>query len=133
VLRRDLSAGARIVIEMRIWNPYAMEGVDNGVAVYGSEGMVQIGRWAGKSGFKVFDRKGQEVLFDNANEPDAHARNAKTETIVGAAEANRHLKRQCRKQWAMPIARERFRPARNSISLAPPGNHPGRRTRSSSL
>jgi predicted dehydrogenase len=64
-----------IIFEMRIWNPYAMEGVENGVAVYGSEGMVQIGRWAGKSGFKVFDRKGQEVLFDNANEPDAHARN----------------------------------------------------------
>jgi hypothetical protein len=40
-----------------------------------SEGMVQIGRWAGKSGFKVFDRKGQEVLFDNTNEPDTHARN----------------------------------------------------------
>jgi hypothetical protein len=53
---------------MRNWNPYAMEGVDNGVAVYGSEGMVQIGGRAGKSGFKVFDRKGQEVLFDNTNE-----------------------------------------------------------------
>ena len=40
-----------------------------------SEEIVQIGRRAGKSGFKVFDRKGQEVLFDNANEPDAHVRN----------------------------------------------------------
>ena len=60
---------------MRIWNPYALEGVDNVVAVYGSEWMVQIGRLAGKSGFKVFDRKGQEFLFDNANEPAAHARN----------------------------------------------------------
>jgi Oxidoreductase family, C-terminal alpha/beta domain len=52
-----------------------MENVENGVAVYGSEGMVQIGRWAGKGGFKVFDRQGKEVLFDNANEPDTHARN----------------------------------------------------------
>jgi len=43
--------------EMRIWNPYAMEGVDNCVAVYSSDGMVKIWRWAGKSGFKVFNRK----------------------------------------------------------------------------
>lgn len=132
-----------LIFEMRIWNPYSMEGVDNGVAVYGSEGMVQIGRWAGKSGFKVFDRKDQEPLFDNTNEPDAHACNfidcirsrqtpnaeikqghisttyahlanlvaragrqlkfdAKTETIVGAGEANRYLKRQYRKHWAAP-------------------------------
>jgi hypothetical protein len=64
-----------LIFEMRIWNPSAMEGVDNGVAVYGSEEMVQIGRRAGNSGFMVFDRKGHEVLFDNANELDAHARN----------------------------------------------------------
>jgi predicted dehydrogenase len=67
--------GKALIFEMRIWNPYGMENVENGVAVYGSEGMVQIGRWTGKSGFKVFDSKGKEVLFDNANEPDAHARN----------------------------------------------------------
>ena len=45
-----------------------MEGVDNGVAIYGSEEMVQIGRRAGKSGFKIFDRKGREVLFDKTNQ-----------------------------------------------------------------
>jgi len=45
-----------LMFEMRIWNPYRMEGVDNAVAIYGSEGMVQIGR-----GFKVFDRKGAVV------------------------------------------------------------------------
>ena len=39
-----------------------MDGVDNGVAVYGSKGMVQIGRSADKSGFKVFDHKGQEPV-----------------------------------------------------------------------
>jgi predicted dehydrogenase len=64
-----------IVFEMRIWNPYQMEGVDNGVAIYGSEGMVHIGRWQGKTGFKVFDVKGKEVLYDNANEPDNHTNN----------------------------------------------------------
>ena len=45
-----------------------MEGVDNGVAIYGSEEMVHIGRRAGKSGFKIFDRKGREVLFDKTNQ-----------------------------------------------------------------
>ncbi|MBL8205276.1 MAG: Gfo/Idh/MocA family oxidoreductase [Blastocatellia bacterium] len=132
-----------LIFEMRIWNPYQMEGVGNGVAVYGSEGMVQIGRWDGKWGFKAFDSKGKEVHFDNANEPDHHARNfidcirsrqapnaeiavghtsttfahlanivartgrnlkfdAKTETILGDAEANRYLRRQYRKHWATP-------------------------------
>lgn len=132
-----------LMFEMRIWNPYQMEGVGNGVAVYGSEGMVHIGRWGGKWGFKVFDRKGKEVLFDEANEPDTHARNfvdcirsrqapnaeieightsttfahlahivartgrnlrfdAKTETILGDAEASRYLRRQYRKYWATP-------------------------------
>jgi predicted dehydrogenase len=62
--------------EMRIWNPYKLEGVDNGVAVYGSDGMVHIGRWkGGKSGFKVFDSKGEQVHFDEATEGDLHARN----------------------------------------------------------
>ena len=39
-----------LIWEMRIWNPYGMEGVDNGVAVYGSGGMMQIGRWRGAGG-----------------------------------------------------------------------------------
>ena len=54
--------------EMRIWNPYKMEGVDNGVAVYGSDGMVQIGRWAGEGGYKVFDSKGEEVAHKQETE-----------------------------------------------------------------
>jgi predicted dehydrogenase len=64
-----------MIWEMRIWNPYGMEGVDNGVAVYGTEGMVQIGRWNGKGGFKVFDREGGLVRHEEANEPETHARN----------------------------------------------------------
>jgi len=46
-----------------------MDGVDNGVAVYGSEGMVQIGRWAGKSCFELFGHNGREDLVDNTNRP----------------------------------------------------------------
>lgn len=69
-----------MIWEMRIWNPYGMNEVDNGVAVYGTEGMVHIGRWRDKTGekrwgFKVFDRDGKLVLHDDVNEPDRHAEN----------------------------------------------------------
>ena len=67
--------GQVMVFEMRIWSPYRMEGVDNGVAVYGPEGMVQIGRWADGAGFKVFDREGKVVLFDQEGRGDSHAAN----------------------------------------------------------
>ena len=50
-----------LMFEMRIWNPYGMEGQENGVAVYGSEGMVHIGRWERAWGYKVFDDKGKLV------------------------------------------------------------------------
>lgn len=64
-----------LMFELRIWNPYGLEGQDNGVAVYGTDGMAHIGRWGGKWGFKVYDEKGKLVLSDDANEPDTHARN----------------------------------------------------------
>ncbi len=64
--------------EMRIWNPYGMEGQDNGVAVYGSEGMVQIGRWQGQWGYRVYDSKGRIVQDETTiaqDDEDAHQRN----------------------------------------------------------
>jgi len=64
-----------LIWEMRIWTPYSMAGVDNGVAVYGTEGMLHIGRWNRRWGFKVFDSKGALVLHDDENEPDDHQRN----------------------------------------------------------
>jgi predicted dehydrogenase len=65
-----------LMFEQRIWNPYKMEGVDNGVAIYGADGMVQIGRWKDGAGFKVFDAKGEVVLFDKEGTGDQdHARN----------------------------------------------------------
>ncbi len=63
-----------LIWEMRIWNPYGMEGVDNGVAVYGTEGTIQIGRWNRAGGYKRFDKEGRELEFVEAR-PDAHARN----------------------------------------------------------
>ncbi|MGH9660988.1 MAG: Gfo/Idh/MocA family protein [Bryobacteraceae bacterium] len=65
-----------LMFEQRIWNPYKMDGVDNGVAIYGADGMVQIGRWKDGSGFKVFDSKGEVVHFDKEGTGDGeHARN----------------------------------------------------------
>jgi predicted dehydrogenase len=72
--------GKALMFEMRIWNPYQLEGIDNGVAVYGASGYVHIGRWNGKGGFKVFDSKDKLVLEDLGPEPDTHPRN-----FVGAA------------------------------------------------
>jgi predicted dehydrogenase len=54
--------GKVLMFEMRIWNPYKMEGVDNGIAVYGSDGMMQIGRWDDGAGWKLFDTKGKVVM-----------------------------------------------------------------------
>ncbi len=50
-----------MIFELRIWNPYGMEGQENGVALYGTEGVVHIGRWPRKTGgweygFKAYDK-----------------------------------------------------------------------------
>ncbi|MBM3746644.1 MAG: Gfo/Idh/MocA family oxidoreductase [Acidobacteria bacterium] len=58
-----------LVFEMRIWNPYGLEGADNAVAVYGSQGMVQIG-----DDVKIFDAKGKLVSHQKGT-PAEHARN----------------------------------------------------------
>jgi predicted dehydrogenase len=137
-----------IVFEMRIWNPYGMEDQENGVAIYGSEGVVHIGRWsAGKErkyGYKVYDRNHKLVLEDYETQmQNWHARNfvdcirsrqkpnadidigftstlhshlanivartghnlkfdAKTDSIIGDAEASKLLGRQYRSHWATP-------------------------------
>jgi predicted dehydrogenase len=66
-----------LIWEMRIWNSYGMEGQDNGVAVYGADASIQIGRWDGKWGYKLFDKDGKLVEHHaDANESDdAHLRN----------------------------------------------------------
>ncbi len=53
-----------LMFEMRIWNPYAMHSIENGVEVYGSEGLVRIGEWERAWGFKAFDRRGNEVHYE---------------------------------------------------------------------
>ena len=70
--------GKVLMFEMRIWNPYKMEGVDNGIAVYGDEGMIQIGRWDEGGAYKVFDRKGKVVMTsedDKEQGGESHVKN----------------------------------------------------------
>ena len=64
--------------EMRIWNPYGLEDQDNGVAVYGTAGMIHIGRWNKNWGYKVFDDKGKLAEDRSKSEGDGdghHERN----------------------------------------------------------
>ena len=50
-----------LMYEQRLWNRYKMDGSENGITVYGTDGMVQHGRWRGRQfGFRVFD---QLILF----------------------------------------------------------------------
>ncbi|MCL4782081.1 MAG: Gfo/Idh/MocA family oxidoreductase [Bryobacterales bacterium] len=60
-----------LIWEMRIWNPYGMDGTENGVAVYGTDGMVHIGRYNRKWGFRVFDKKGGLVHEDVPSSPES--------------------------------------------------------------
>ena len=67
-----------IQFEQRLWNSYRLEGSENTVAVYGSEGMAQVGRWqGGHHEFRVFDAAGKMIHSDREPSPDFnhHARN----------------------------------------------------------
>jgi predicted dehydrogenase len=64
-----------MVWEMRIWNPYGMDEMENGVGVYGTDGMVHIGRYNRKWGFKVFDKAGKLVQHDDTQDPENHQKN----------------------------------------------------------
>jgi len=66
----EYAGGKALLFEMRIWTPYGMEGQDNGVAVYGTEATVQIGRWVkGSWGFRVYDKEGK-MMHDETNGQD---------------------------------------------------------------
>ncbi len=68
-----------IQYEQRLWNPYGLEGCDNGVAVYGDKAVAQFGHFRGKQwGFRVFDDKNNlvhEDQHDNTSIDMPHARN----------------------------------------------------------
>ena len=69
-----------ITFEQRLWNPYLLEGTDNAVFVYGTEGTVQIGRWVeGRFAFRHFDKQGKLAYYEQESNSDkatvAHAQN----------------------------------------------------------
>lgn len=55
--------GERVIVyEQRLWNPYGLEGCDNGVAVYGDKAVAQFGHFRGRNwGYRVLDDKGREI------------------------------------------------------------------------
>jgi predicted dehydrogenase len=70
--------GKVIHFEQRLWNRYRLEGSENSVAVYGSDGMATAGRWdGGLHEFRVYDKKGALVHSEKEPSPDynTHARN----------------------------------------------------------
>ena len=67
--------GKGLVWEMRIWHDYGLEGIDNGVAVYGTEGFLHIGRWNGKWGHRLFDKVGKLIDEQQDGLPDFHMQN----------------------------------------------------------
>jgi predicted dehydrogenase len=67
--------GQGLVWEMRIWHDYGLEGIDNAVAVYGTEGFLHIGRWNRKWGYRRFDSAGKLVDEYQDDLPDTHMQN----------------------------------------------------------
>jgi predicted dehydrogenase len=71
----NYQGGEAMIFEQRIWTPYGMSDQENGVAVFGSDGMVEIGRWNGKWGWKLYERRGKLVSTDQSDGDEAHAQN----------------------------------------------------------
>ena len=68
--------GAQAIIwEMRIWTPYALEGTENGVGVYGTDAMMHIGRWGRGWEYRVYDDKGKLAESNAEGGPEAHVQN----------------------------------------------------------
>jgi predicted dehydrogenase len=78
-LTYEYDDGRLITYEQRLWNPYGLEGCDNGVAVYGDKAVAQFGRFREHNwGFRVLDDKNVEVLFAEHGKSSIdtpHARN----------------------------------------------------------
>jgi predicted dehydrogenase len=54
-----------ITYEQRLWNPYGLEGCDNGVAVYGDRAVAQFGRFRGHNwGYRVLDENGRVIVSE---------------------------------------------------------------------
>lgn len=83
----DYGGKKGLIWEMRIWNSYMMEGIDNAVSVYGSDAMMQIGDWDRKWGYRIFDRKGVLAEEFTLAEPETHIKNF-AECVLTRAKPN---------------------------------------------
>ena len=54
----------QLIFEQRIWSPYAQEGYDNGVAFYGTRGMMLVGH---TSGWKLYTERNKLVASGEGN------------------------------------------------------------------
>ncbi len=61
--------------EMRIWTPYPLEEIENGVAVYGTDAMMRIGQWGREWGYQILDRQGKRAEWIKEASPDEHLKN----------------------------------------------------------
>ena len=61
-----------LMYEQRLWNTYRMNGGQNGVEIYGTEGKVQVQFFDDRLqyGFKVYDQKDREIQFELAGDRD---------------------------------------------------------------
>ena len=68
-----------LAYEQRLFNPYGLEGCDNGVAVYGDKAVAQFGKFRGRNwGFRVIDEDGKEIHSEQHGKSSIdtpHARN----------------------------------------------------------
>lgn len=78
-LTYEFPGGKLLSYEQRLWNPYGLEGCDNGVAVYGDKSVAQFGRFRGRNwGFRVLDENHKEIHSEQQGELSIdvpHARN----------------------------------------------------------
>lgn len=71
----EFAGGQLIQFEMRVWNPYGLSGIQNGMALYGADGMMEFGqRERGRWGYWTYDAKGKLVpeLTRSEETPDNH-------------------------------------------------------------
>jgi predicted dehydrogenase len=65
--------------EQRLWNPYGLEGCDNGISVYGDRAVAKFGRFRDYNwGYRVIDEKGAVVQQEDHGKSSIdtpHARN----------------------------------------------------------
>jgi len=69
-----------ISYEERLWHPYTFQGSQNTMIFYGTDGMVEFGRWVGGHyAFRAYDSNNRLVRYEQEEKPDqgaaAHLRN----------------------------------------------------------